>query len=190
MKRKIISLLIAIALCASMTAFSSGCFDTHMDSADKDSTKENNPNNTDNTDNKDNNLSDIPKVDTSDLIQLTDKDKNANYDEASATKIQLNNSSINCTSNGVSIKGSTATIISSGTYIISGKLNDGQIIVDVDKKEDVHMIFDDADITCSDSAPIYIKSADKTIITLTENSKNQLTDGENFTFFDAGRTAG
>ena len=182
MKRKFISLLTTTMICASMTVFSTGCFTSLKDSIDKDSMQEHNP---DSTDKSENIQTDAPTVDASDLIQITDKDKNTEYDKTSAVKIKLNNSSIDCSSSSVSINGTTATIRLPGTYVVSGKLDDGQIIVDVDKKEDVHLILDGADITCSDNAPIYIMSADKTIITLAENSENILTDSKDLTFSDA-----
>ncbi len=180
MKRKIISLMMAAFVCTSIVFSSTGCFPTDAKST-TDSAKENAPYNTDNDNNS---KTEVPTVDTSDLIQLTDKDTTTDYD-SSASSIKLNGDSIDCSSSGVTINKTTATITAPGTYVISGTLSDGQIIVNVDKKEDVHLVLDGVDITCFDSAPIYIMSADKTIITLAEGSLNTLTDSENFTYTDS-----
>lgn len=180
MKNKFLSLFLTVITCASIAVSSTGCFPTDTKSIVNDSTKENVP---DNYDNNNNVQTDVPTVDTSDLIQITDKDKTTEYD-SSATSIKLNGNSIDCSAGNVSISGSVATITIPGTYVISGTLNDGQIIVNVDKKEDVHLILDGVDIACSDSAPIYIMSADKTIVTLAKDSLNTLTDSENYTYSD------
>ena len=76
-------------------------------------------------------------------------------------------------SNGVSISGNIINIIKEGTYVLSGALSEGQIIVDADSAK-VQIVLDNADITCASSAAIYVKNADKTFITLAEGSENIL----------------
>ena len=75
------------------------------------------------------------------------------------------------------MSGSTITITAPGTYVVSGTLNDGQIVVDSDDRGTVRLVLNGADITCSTSAPIYVKNADKTIITLADGTENRVTDG-------------
>ena len=158
MKRHIFTLILSVFLCAAVTLYTTGCFS--------------------NSNSKTDNVS----IDTS---QLTDKDTQTNYDASSAILITLSDDSISCSSTEVSIDGSCAVIKTGGTYVIEGSLTDGQIIVDADKTQDVHLIMSGADITCSYSAPIYIKSADKTIITLEEGSQNFLADGSDYKYTDA-----
>lgn len=76
-------------------------------------------------------------------------------------------------SSGVSISGNIITITKEGTYVLSGALSEGQIIVDADSAK-VQLVLDNADITCASSAAIYVKNADKTFITLAEGSENIL----------------
>lgn len=76
-------------------------------------------------------------------------------------------------SSGVSISGNIITISKEGTYVLSGALSEGQIIVDADSAK-VQLVLDNADITCASSAAIYVKNADKTFITLAEGSENIL----------------
>jgi hypothetical protein len=75
-------------------------------------------------------------------------------------------------------------ITGSGVYRISGVLQDGQIIVDSDDDEPVWIILNGAEITDSDSAAIYVKSADKTIIYLEEGTVNSVSDGEEYYYDD------
>ena len=82
--------------------------------------------------------------------------------------------------NGVTVDKGTATINKPGTYRISGTLADGQIIVNSEAKGDVNLILDGADITCSDSSPIYVMQASHTIIELEVGTENVLTDGSDY----------
>lgn len=85
---------------------------------------------------------------------------------------------------GATVENNKITITSAGTYSISGSLQDGQIIVNADKEDDVYIILNGVNITCSNSAPIYIKSAKNTIIALAENTQNVINDGEQYVLED------
>ena len=106
------------------------------------------------------------------------------YDEAEAVAITLNGDSISCKSSDVKIDGSTITIQKAGTYLLSGTLTDGSIIVDSDDEENVRLIFNGVEISSSTTSPLYIKNAEKTIVTLVERTENTLSDSENYTLDD------
>ena len=106
------------------------------------------------------------------------------YDEAEAVAITLNGDSISCKSSDVKIDGSTITIQKAGTYLLSGTLTDGSIIVDSDDEENVRLIFNGVEISSSTTSPLYIKNSEKTIVTLVEGTENTLTDSENYTLDD------
>ncbi|MBE5939390.1 MAG: carbohydrate-binding domain-containing protein [Lachnospiraceae bacterium] len=72
-----------------------------------------------------------------------------------------------------------------GTYVLSGTLADGQVNINVDATEKVQLVLNGVDITCKDSAPIYVVNADKVVITLAEGTTNVLTDGGNADTSDA-----
>jgi len=101
--------------------------------------------------------------------------------------IELNDTEITTSSSTAVIDGSKITITSAGNYNITGKLTDGQIIVDAAKTE-VNLILNNVDITCSDNAPIYILSAKNAFITVTEGTTNTFTDGTKYTYLNAGDT--
>ena len=132
---------------------------------------------------------------------FTERDLDVGYDESSAVKINLADDSSTVTvgddteadaseadetkaddsetnetetaSSGVSISGNIITITKEGTYVFSGALSEGQIIVDADSAK-VQLVLDNADVTSASSAAIYVKNADKTFITLAEGSENIL----------------
>lgn len=85
---------------------------------------------------------------------------------------------------GATVKDSKITITSAGVYVISGTLNEGQIIVDVKDEGTVKLVLNGAVITCSDNAPIYSKSAGKTIISLQAGTQNTITDGKKYASTD------
>ena len=63
----------------------------------------------------------------------------------------------------VGIDGSTITITQEGTYLISGSLKDGQILIDAGADAKVKLILDGAEISKEGSAAIYAISADTVI---------------------------
>lgn len=121
-------------------------------------------------------------LDTSDLF--SDRDYEIGYNEDESALIQLNGSSATCSSNAVQISGSTITITDEGTYIISGTLDDGMIIVNAAKDDKTQIVLNNATIHSETSAPIYILQADKVFITLAPDSENTLSNGGSFTAID------
>ncbi len=97
-------------------------------------------------------------------------------DDSKTDETKADESETNETENaasGVYISGNIITITKEGTYVLSGALSEGQIIVDADSAK-VQLVLDNADITCASSAAIYVKNAEKTFITLAEGSENIL----------------
>lgn len=97
-------------------------------------------------------------------VDYEDDDYAFDWKSASYNAITLSGGSASSDGANVSVSGSLVTIKASGIYAIAGTLDDGSIIVDVDKSTDegtVFLILNGADITCKTSAPIYIKGAKK-----------------------------
>lgn len=104
------------------------------------------------------------------------------YDAAAVIAITLNGNTISTNGTGVTIAGSTATISAAGTYSLSGKLSDGQIIVNTKAKEVVRLILNGVNIQSSTSAPIYIAEAKKVVILLADQTQNTLSDAKSYVF--------
>ena len=113
-----------------------------------------------------------------------DRDKEIGYDEENSTVIKLSDDSTTCDSDAVQISGNTVTIIDEGTYILSGTLTDGMVIVDAEDTDKVQLVLDGVDITSAKSAAIYVREADKVFITTASDSKNILTNGGTYTAID------
>ncbi|MEM3051138.1 MAG: carbohydrate-binding domain-containing protein [Candidatus Bathyarchaeia archaeon] len=80
------------------------------------------------------------------------------------------------------VSGSKVMIRSAGTYRITGALNDGQIIVNTKDAGAVKLILDNAQISCSNNAPICVLAADEVIIQLEAGTENTVTDGASYVF--------
>jgi hypothetical protein len=118
-------------------------------------------------------------------VEYDNDDLDSSSNSAGMTYITLAGDSITLDGSGAIVDGGTITITSAGTYSISGTLNGGQIKVDTQDKDTVKLVLNGVDITCSTSAPIYIISAEKTVITLAEGTDNRITDGDSYVFEEA-----
>ncbi|MBR2327474.1 MAG: carbohydrate-binding domain-containing protein [Clostridia bacterium] len=105
---------------------------------------------------------------------FTGRDKNDSYSEEDAVRITLLGSGAEASSDSVEISGNTVTLKAEETYIISGNLN-GTLTVDTDGKAKPHIIFNGVNITADGFAALYVKEADKVVITLAKGSENSLT---------------
>ncbi|KEF37855.1 protein of unknown function (DUF4353) [Schinkia azotoformans MEV2011] len=77
------------------------------------------------------------------------------------------------------------TIKTGGTYVISGELLDGQIVIDAEDKNPVRLVLNGVKINCSNSSAIYVAKAEKTVISLPEGTENYLSDGQQYVFDDS-----
>lgn len=114
---------------------------------------------------------------------FTDRDKEVGYDEDTATVITLSDNASSCDSSSVSISDNTITITDEGTYLLTGSLSDGQVIVNADDKK-VQLVLDSVDINCDTSAALYVKAADKVFVTLASDSENTLSNTNDFVAID------
>ena len=110
-----------------------------------------------------------------------DDAKDYTWDASQVVAIKLQGSSISASGAGVTVQGNKANITAPGTYSLSGSLSDGQIIVNSTGKGTVRLILSGVDLRSSTSAPIYVMSADKTVIVLADNTRNSVSDAKTYT---------
>ena len=85
---------------------------------------------------------------------------------------------------GVTIDRDTITITAAGTYLLTGTLSDGQLIVDAGENEKVQLVLSDASITCSGFAALYCRNADKVFVTTANGTENELISTGEFAAID------
>lgn len=167
--KKIISLCLCLFMLLSVL---SGC-NSKSDSESSESTSENSTQNATAVE------ADFSKTDAD---MFTERDLDASYDETNAVKIELTGNSATSTSDSVKISDSTITITQEAIYIVTGTLKDGMIIVDAPDTAKPQIVLNQANITSSTSAPIYVKQANKVFVTLV--GENTLANGGTFTAID------
>ena len=117
-------------------------------------------------------------------VSYEEADLEASESSANMSTITLNGDLITVEGDGASADGTTVTISAAGIYNISGTLTDGQIIVDTQDEESVSLILNGASISSSTNAPIYIRNAKKTLLTLVAGTENFVSDGETYILAD------
>lgn len=96
--------------------------------------------------------------------------------------ITLASDKIEYSGTGAVVSDTTLTIRSEGTYVVSGSLTDGQIIVDAGKDDVVRLVLNGAELYCNTSAPLYAKQAEKLIVSLPDGTKNVLSDASAYRY--------
>lgn len=122
------------------------------------------------------------EIDTADMF--TDRDFEIGYDEETSTYIYLNGGTAECNSQNVQISGSTITITAEGTYILSGSLTDGSVIVDAPDNAKLQIVLNGAEITSATSAALYVREADKVFVTTAADTENTLQNGGEYEAID------
>jgi hypothetical protein len=102
------------------------------------------------------------------------------YDESASTTITLTGTSATVTGSGASANGGVVSISAPGTYIVSGTLSDGQIVVDSDDDGLVQLVLAGAAITSSSDSGIRVDQADRTVLILAAGTSNTVTDGSSY----------
>ncbi len=98
------------------------------------------------------------------------RDLSGEYDAEEAVLIDLDEA-----------EGSDVVISEAGTYVISGALSNGSVIVDAADEDKIQLVLNGARISSDTYAAIYVKQADKVFITLAEGTENELANGGSFT---------
>lgn len=115
---------------------------------------------------------------------FTDRDKEVGYDEEKCVAITLSDDGSRCDNTSVAIDGQTITITEEGTYLLSGSLSNGSVVVATDENVKVRLIFNGVVINNDSSAAVYVQSADKVFITLAPYSENMLNNGGTYETVD------
>ena len=119
-----------------------------------------------------------------DTDMFTERDNKTDYDDSKAVTIQLNGTTATASSDSVKISGSTVQITEEATYVISGELTDGMIVVNAKDTAKLQLVFNGVDVTSKTSAALYILDADKVFLTLAEGTTNTLANGGSFVAID------
>lgn len=110
---------------------------------------------------------------------VTDRDLEGAWEEDGATKVSLSDGGCTVDGAGAVADGTTVTITAGGTYVLSGQISAGQVVVNADG-EKVQLVLDGASVTSSDSATILVRAAKKVWLTLADGTQNKLATSGSF----------
>ena len=121
---------------------------------------------------------------------FTDRDYESSYNESESIRIQLNGTSASASADSVKISGTTITITEEASYVISGTLNDGRIVVEADDSAKLQIVLNGVNMNSENTAVLYILSADKVFVTLADGTENVLSNGGTFESIDENNIDG
>ncbi len=101
--------------------------------------------------------------------------------ESVDARITLNSTDIEISGSGARADGGVLTITASGSYLLSGELTDGQIVVDTADEEKVTLYLNGVKVNNSSDCAVNIISAPKKVVLYScENSVNIFSDGDSY----------
>lgn len=113
----------------------------------------------------------LPAMNREELFSKRDEDSTWNKEDA--REITLQESGI--------------TLSEEGVYLLSGTLENGQILVNAPKEAKVQLVLNGVHVHHDTHAALYIKQADKVFITLAPGTENTLSAGETFVQIDENK---
>ena len=93
-----------------------------------------------------------------------------------ATQIAASGDSIVVTGDGAVAENGKVTIRKAGTYLLSGTLEEGQLLVDAEEGAEIILVFDGFKISNSTDAPLLFESGSSITLVLKDGSENVVTD--------------
>ena len=140
----------------------------------------NNNSNRANSGNESTSSDEVVVIDSSTDLSITDEESQTytNFDA------KINLSDLSYEGNGVTISDKTITIGKAGTYYFSGTATDANLIVEATNKDDVVLVFDNASITSSNTAAIFVKQAKVVTINIPSGTTSTFVDAANYTELD------
>lgn len=120
------------------------------------------------------------------LVENYDADDlDESWSEGKATIIKCNGESSEISGNGIQADGNILKITQAGTYVFGGKMSDGQIQVNADKNDVVHIVLGGLTASSGSSSVIYGIQSKKIVITLAKGQENVLNDASSYVYKNA-----
>lgn len=104
----------------------------------------------------------------------------ADYTASEASTVTLKDGASTVTGSGVSVDGDTVTITAPGTYVVSGTLRNGSLVVASEAEGKVRIVLSNASITNAGGAAIAVTAADEVVLVLADGTTNALADGTGY----------
>ena len=121
----------------------------------------------------------ITLVDTGDFTvayEFNADDMGANLNRANATTVTFNGNAAQVFGAGAEFAGRTLTISQAGTYLLSGTLSNGQVLINVGRNDVVNLILNGVSLHNETGPAIYAPRSGKVVLFLEEGVTNTISD--------------
>ncbi|MDR1206456.1 MAG: carbohydrate-binding domain-containing protein [Peptococcaceae bacterium] len=110
------------------------------------------------------------------------EDLDSAWSETDAVTVVFTGNSAAVSGGGAAFAEGVLTVSQAGTYVLSGTLTDGQILIDAGKDDLVRLVLNGVSLNHSSGSVIYAPQAGKTVLILPKGTQNTVADGSNYTF--------
>ena len=108
------------------------------------------------------------------------EDTDATWDASSATAVTFDGAAAQVSGTGARFLDGKLTIEDAGTYVLSGDLANGQVVIDADKGDLVRLVLDGVSLHNGGGAAIYASQSEKVVLILADGAQNTVSDGEGY----------
>ena len=120
------------------------------------------------------------------LFEFEEGDANQDWNTSNSTAITLNGSSVQISGSGAVFSGRTLKIDQAGTYVLSGALDNGQILIEASKEDVVRLILSNVTLHNETGPAIYAPRSKHVIVVIREGTVNTVSDGANYEALESG----
>lgn len=111
---------------------------------------------------------------------FTRNDRDAGWSTSGATEIRLTGAGCSISGNGAYFADGSVHIAYAGTYVLSGELTDGSVIVDANSTDKIWILLDGVSLHCEDNAAFRVEQAKKVFLTLADGTENSISSGAQY----------
>ena len=113
---------------------------------------------------------------------IDEADRYTDWSGGAYTEILLSPTGYTVSGQGAAADDTVLTISAAGTYVLTGDMPNGTVVVDAADTDEVRIVLNNASITCADGAALFVKNADKVMLSLAPDTQNTLEDGASYTY--------
>jgi hypothetical protein len=106
---------------------------------------------------------------------------NRSWDENSAVLIAFNGSTANISGSGAVFAGGILTIREPGTYVLSGTLENGQVLINAGKNDVISLVLNGVSLRNETGPAIYAPKSKEIALIIEEGTRNTVSDGSSRT---------
>jgi len=111
------------------------------------------------------------------MYEYTKEYINVSWNENDATIITLYNTTADIRGSGAVFAGGTLTIREAGTYLLSGMIENGQVLIDAGKNDVVQLVLNGVSLHNETGPAIYAPKSKEVVFIIETGTKNTISDG-------------